>query len=852
MRYFGKCENRDSAMSTANGAGRIRTCETTKVEDLKSPAFDHFATAPCFCSANLEYLKLTPQTFKYLPFLYVFMKDPVCGKEVNPVTAKFSLKQGNETFYFCSEECRDKFDVQYDKAVIPVKGMHCTSCVATIESALRNVPGVKTASVNFASGRAVVQYDSNLVSVGLLRETIENSGYKSEENHEEERESRASAEGRSWLKRLVIAAVCALPLIYLAMGEMLGLPLPDLSSETLGVVQAVLALAIMISGWTFYKTGFKGLFLLKPNMNSLIALGTAVAYGYSLFILIMTFMNFGGYSAEKLFFDSAGLIITFIILGKYLETIAKERTSDAIKKLMDLQPNFATVLDGEEKRVPVKNVSIGDLIIVKPGERIPVDGFITEGYSSVDESMITGESMPVEKTVGSEVVGGTLNKTGTFTFKAVKVGKDTVLANIVRLVEEAQSSKAPIQSIADRVARYVVPVVIGIAVLSFVVWFFAADVSMAVTAAVSVLIITCPCAIGLATPTAVMAGTGKGAELGILFKNAPALERMRNLDVIVFDKTGTLSKGRPEVTDVIAFKEKSEDGVLQLAAIVEKRSEHPLADAIVRAASDKDLKIPDASDFESITGQGVRAKYKNKVLFLGNRELMRDIDLSSVQKKVSSLEEQGKTVVFLATAKKLLGLIAVRDELKPFAKEAVHELKKAGLDVRLMTGDNEGTARAIASEAGIDGFFANVMPDEKVDKIKDLQEGRKVAMVGDGINDAPALTQADVGIAIGSGTDVAIESGDVVLMKEDLRDVITAMDLSSYTLKKIKQNLFWAFAYNALLIPVAAGILYPFTGWLLSPILASIAMSLSSITVVINSLLMRTYKPALADKVPQP
>lgn len=783
------------------------------------------------------------------------VKDPVSGEEVNPVTARFSVKKDGETFYFSSEESKRKFLEQGEKVSIPVQGMHCASCVGKIEAALKGIGGVKDARVNFAAGKATVEYDPSLVSESLLKQAVEKAGYTVGEKTPEGEKEERDAEVRHWRNRLVIAAGCGLPLLYLTMGAMMGLPVPDWSPVMFGVIQLLLATPIVVAGKDFYVNGFKSLVKLSPNMDSLVAVGTGAAYVYSLFVLVMLFLGAEGYSAESLYFEASGLIIAFIILGKMLEAIAKGKTSEAIKKLLQLRPKAAVVIrDGEEVEVPVKDVQVGDVVVVKPGERVPVDGFVKEGHSSIDESMITGESIPVEKTIGDRVVGGTVNKTGTFKFRATKVGSETVLAQIVRMVEEAQGSKAPIQKLADKVSFYFVPAVIGVALVTFAAWFFIGEPLFGFTAFIAVLIIACPCALGLATPTAVMVGTGRAAELGILFKSAESLQRARRLDVIVFDKTGTLTVGKPVVTDIVPVGKATAEGVLQLAAILEKRSEHPLAEAIIKKAEEEQLRVPEAAEFESVTGKGVVGKHKGRRVLLGNRALMREqkVDVAGVEEEVARLEAEGKTVVYVSTAKNVVGVIAVADQVKPFAKEAVEELHRLGLKVVLLTGDNARTAKAIASQVGIDEVLANVLPAQKVQKIKELQEQWKVGMVGDGINDAPALTQADVGVAIGSGTDIAIESGDVVLIKDDVRDVVTAMSLSRYTMRKIRQNLFWAFAYNVVLIPVAAGVLYPFTGWLLSPVIAGAAMAFSSVSVVGNSLLMKAFKPKLKNKLPEP
>ncbi len=859
------------------------------------------------------------------------VKDPSCGMEVNPITAKFSVKKSSETFYFCSSQCRDQFERKTTKAIIFVSGMHCASCVKKIEDALNNVPGVAKAMVNFASSRAYVDYDPNLTSEKMLKEAIDKTGYKAEQYETAASESGKTilaitgmesmhcvgiiertlqnvsgvskvkvnlatekaeveynpaqtnvnaliaavknagygasrldsekaareAEVSHWAKRMWIAAIAGIPLLYLAMGHMIGLPLPMMSAVINALVQLVLSSVIVGAGFEFYTRGFRALFINRmPNMDSLVAVGTGAAYIYSLFVAVMIFSDNASYTTEMLYFEIAGLIVAFIILGKLLEAIAKGKTSEAIKKLLGLQPKTAIVMRGKEQvEIPIEEVQVGDILVIKPGEKIPVDGFVKDGHSSVDESMITGESIPVEKTVSSKVIAGTVNKTGSFTFKATKVGADTVLAQIIKMVEEAQGSKAPIQELADKISYFFVPVVILIAIASFSAWYFAGSVMFGFTTFIAVLVIACPCALGLATPTAIMVGTGKAAEYGILFKNAEALQKTREINVVVFDKTGTLTMGKPEVTDIIPIGKAKAEGVLQLAAILERRSEHPLAEAIVNAAKSKRLAVPEPTAFQSITGKGVAAKIKGKIVFLGNRALMEDrkISFEGVESEVSTLEDQGKTVVLLASAKQIIGIIAVADQLKPFAKEAVEELHKMGKKVMLITGDNERTARAIATQAGIDDVMASVLPAQKAEKIKELQaKGFKVAMVGDGINDAPALTQADVGIAIGSGTDIAIEAGSVVLIKSDVRDVVTAMSLSKYAMHKIKQNLFWAFAYNIVLIPIAAGVLYPVTGWLLNPALAGLAMAFSSVSVVSNSLLMKFYKPKLANQLPMP
>ncbi|MEM4181784.1 MAG: copper-translocating P-type ATPase [Candidatus Pacearchaeota archaeon] len=601
-----------------------------------------------------------------------------------------------------------------------------------------------------------------------------------------------------------------------------------------------------IVGYRFYRGAFLALKAKTANMDTLIAIGTSAAYFYSFFVVL--FPNILG---DNVYFETSSIIITFIILGKWLEAVTKGKASEAIKKLMGLQPKNAIVIrDGKEVQIPINEVIVGDIIVVKPGQKIPVDGIVIDGISSVDESMITGESMPIEKKKGDTVIGATINKHGSFKFKATKVGKDTALNQIIKLVEEAQGSKAPIQRLADKVSSYFVPAVISIAILAFIFWYFILGESFVFSLSIfiAVLIIACPCALGLATPTAIMVGTGKGAENGILIKGAEALENAHKLTTIVFDKTGTLTEGKPVVTDILAVGRLDKKEILKYAAISEKKSEHPLADSIINKAREEKMKIPDAKFFKAIPGHGIIAKYnKNEILF-GNRNLMKKhkIKIETFEEKISNLENEGKTVMILAVNRKVVGLIAVADTLKEFSKEAVQKLHKMGKEVIMITGDNKRTANAIARQLGIDYVLAEVLPEDKEKEISKLQKkGKIVAMVGDGINDAPALARADIGIAIGAGTDVALETGQIVLVKNDLRDVVTAIDLSNYTIKKIKQNLFWAFFYNSMGIPIAAGLLYPFTGFLLNPIIAGIAMAFSSVSVVSNSLLMKKYRKKL-------
>ena len=746
------------------------------------------------------------------------------------------------------------------KTIFKISGMHCASCAAIIENALKKEAGIKSANVNFASEKLYLEFDSVEISIARIQKIIEKLGYKATEEtaeekmHDHHKEAKAQ-EIQKLKKRFVLALIFSLPIIYMVMGVMIGLPMPTIFENYGTIIQFVLVTAVIISCFNIWTSGFKNLLRLSPNMDSLIFIGTAVAYFYSLTISVLAFL--GTKVEAHLYYESAALILVFISLGKYLEAVTKGKTSEAIKKLIGLQPKEATIIkDNEEIKIPISEVKVGDIILVKPGEKIPVDGVVIDGYSGVDEKAITGESIPVEKKKDDEVIGATINKTGVLKFRATRVGKDTMLAQIIKIVEEAMGSKAPIQLLADKVSFYFVPSVIGIAIFVFVIWLLLGQpIAFALTVFVAVLIIACPCALGLATPTAVMMGTGLAAKSGILIKSGKALEIARDLDIIIFDKTGTLTKGEPSVTDVVKIKNDiGEYLILQVAASVEKNSEHPLAQAIVNKAKEEKVNFSEVKNFQAIPGRGVSANLENpegqaygagkKILF-GTRKLMLDnqINPNLIEEKMIILEDQGKTVMILAVEKDIIGIIAVADTLKDYSKEAVDMLHKMGKKVAIITGDNKRVGQAIAQQVGIDRVLAEVLPQEKSAEIKKLQsEGNIVAMVGDGINDAPALAQADLGIALGSGTDVAMETGEIVLIKDDLRDVITAIDLSRYTLNKIKQNLFWAFFYNIVGIPLAAGILYPFTGWLLSPAIAAAAMAFSSVSVVSNALLMKRYE----------
>ncbi len=728
------------------------------------------------------------------------------------------------------------------KTKFRVTGMHCVNCAGTIEKALQKTPGVSSASVNYANETAYVDFDSSKTSEKSLEVVITKAGY----SIVKEGEKRVD-EAKAYKKKFTISILLSAPLMAIMMLPSVGIQMPAIIMQNMAVIQFLLATPVVIIGRRFFTKGFKALLNRNPNMDSLVALGVGSAYIYSLAVTIAILMGSTQFTAMDLYYEVAAFLLTFILLGKYFEAIAKGRTSSAIKKLIGMQAKTALVeRKGKEIEIPIEEVVIGDIVIVKPGQKIPVDGIIIEGYSSVDESMISGESIPVEKSVNDKVVGATVNKTGSFKFRAEKIGADTMLSQIVKMVEDAQASKAPVQELADKISNYFVPTVMFIAIASAIFWIIVGQsfiFSLAIF--ITVLIIACPCALGLATPTAVMVGTGLGAENGILIKSAAALQKAHEVDTIVFDKTGTLTKGEPEVTDIIASKGFKENDVLKYAAIAEKRSEHPLGESIIKEAEAKKIAIANASSFNSITGKGVEATFNGKKILLGNRALMKDkkISFALLETELAKLEENGKTAMIVAFGGKTVGIIAVADMLKEYSKEAVAELHRMGKDVAMITGDNQRTGEAIARQAGIDTVLAEVLPNQKAEEVKKLQaSGKKVAMVGDGINDAPALAQSDLGIGIGSGTDVAIESADIVLIKDDLRDVVVAIELSKYAMKKIKQNFFWAFIYNMIGLPLAAGVLFPFTGWLLSPVFAGTAMAFSSVSVVTNSLLMKRFK----------
>ncbi|CUO02612.1 heavy metal translocating P-type ATPase [Clostridium disporicum] len=731
-----------------------------------------------------------------------------------------------------------------------VEGMTCSACSNRVERVTKKMDGVIDSVVNLTTEKLTITVDEDLVTYGDIKRTVEKAGYKLIREEEIKDDKKKKTDKEKLFIRFIASTVFTLPLLIITMGHMVGMPLPHIIDPMMNpmnfaLVQLVLTVPVMIIGYRFYYVGTKNLIKLSPNMDSLITVGTIAAFIYSLFGTYKIYTGDSSY-AMHLYYEAAVTILTLITLGKYLEAVSKGKTSEAIKKLMGLVPKTATIIrDDKELVIPIDEVIVGDTVLVKPGEKLPVDGEVIEGSTAVDESMLTGESIPVEKTIGSKVVGASINKTGFIKYKATKVGKDTALAQIIKLVEDAQGSKAPIAKMADVISSYFVPIVIGLAIFAAIGWLIAGETPVfALTIFISVLVIACPCALGLATPTAIMVGTGKGAENGVLIKGGEALEITHKVDTIVFDKTGTITEGKPKVTDIITTNY-SKDELLVIAASAEKGSEHPLGEAIVREAEEKNLEFKGIENFSAIPGHGIKVDIEGKTILLGNLKLMNEnsIEVGTLGTESDKLAQEGKTPMYIAIDNKLEGIVAVADTVKSSSKEAIENLHNMGIKVAMITGDNKKTADAIAKQVGIDIVLSEVLPEDKANEVKKLQgENRKVAMVGDGINDAPALAQADIGIAIGTGTDVAIESADIVLMKGDLRDVSTAIKLSKATIRNIKQNLFWAFGYNVLGIPVAMGVLHIFGGPLLNPMIAAAAMSLSSVSVLTNALRLKRFK----------
>ena len=739
------------------------------------------------------------------------------------------------------------------KETFKIEGMSCAACAKAIERVTSRLDGVELSSVNFATESLTIEYDELKVTFEQINAAVEKAGFKIVVE-EVDTKGKKQDEIKSMKRRLIFSLIFTIPLLYISMGHMIGLPLPsvlapDTSPVAFAVAQIVLSLPVVITGYKFYTIGYSSLFKGNPNMDSLIAIGTSAAFLYGLYGAYRIILGDHSY-VHSLYFESAAVIITLITCGKYLETVSRGKTSEAIKKLMGLSPKTALVVrDGVEEVIKIENVVVGDILIVKPGEKIPVDGVVIDGHTSVDESMLTGESIPIEKRAGDNVIGASINKNGSIKYQATKIGKDTVLSQIIHLVEEAQGTKAPIAKMADLIAGYFVPVVIVLALIASIAWYMSGQgIAFSITIFVSVLVIACPCALGLATPTAIMVGTGKGAEYGVLIKSGVALETAHALQTIILDKTGTITVGKPMVTDIHVMVRMSKDKLLQIAASAEKGSEHPLGEAIVKAAREKQIELLETEHFMALPGYGIEAKIEGEEVLLGNEKLIRERGM--VEKESMEISRgyarEGKTPMFVVIGGQIAGLICVADTVKESSKQAIEQLTKMGLEVVMLTGDNEQTAQAIARQVGINTVRSDVLPEGKANEVKSfMDQGKKVAMVGDGINDAPALAMADVGIAIGSGTDVAMESADIVLMKSDLMDVATAIQLSKKTIVNIKENLFWAFIYNSIGIPVAMGVLYIFGGPLLNPMIAGAAMSLSSVSVVANALRLKGFKQVI-------
>lgn len=745
--------------------------------------------------------------------------------------------------------CAIKQDTK--KVTMAIDGMTCSACSAAVTRVVSKLDGVHNAEVNIATNKGIFEYDPNVVRISEIKNAINNAGYKALDIEKESiaTEEKRNTEVAGMKRKLIISAIFTIPLFIIAMGEMVGLQLPNIVAPmenpiNFTLLQFLLVIPVMIAGRKFYRVGFRTLSKAAPNMDSLIAIGTLSAFLYGVFALYKIFTGETQY-VMSLYLESVGVIITLIMLGKYLETVSKQKSSNAIKKLMELRPSRATIItdDGQELEIHIDEIEIGDVVLIRPGESISVDGEIVKGESHIDESMLTGESIPVKKIVADSVVGGSINTTGLLKVRVTKTGADTTLNKIIKMVEEASGSKAPIARMADKISLYFVPVVIGIALLSGLVWYIVSkDVEFSLTIFTAVLVIACPCALGLATPIAIMVGTGKGASLGVLFKNGTALETLKNAQYIIFDKTGTITEGKPTVTDVET--EMDEKEFISLVASAEKGSEHPLGKAIVNYAEEKNISINDVKDFQSVSGKGLIASVDNKEIIIGNSKILADYGINNTLEGVADkLSAQGKTPMYVVIDKKLSGIVSVADTVKEDSKKAIEKIKSLGITPVMITGDNKKVAKAIAKEVGIDEVVADVMPEDKAQSVKNYQnDGHITVMVGDGINDAPALATADVGVAIGNGTDVAIESADVILTRSTLTQLVTAISLSRATIKNIKQNLFFAFFYNSLGIPLAAGVFYTALGWQLNPMFAAFAMSMSSVSVVTNALRLRRFK----------
>lgn len=754
-----------------------------------------------------------------------------------------------------------------------IKGMTCSACSTAVDRNVKKLEGINEVNVNLLNNSMTVKYDENILNNEIIIKKVQDAGYeaflvenskKTQKNSTEE--NLAKIETIELKNRLIISFIFAIPLFYISMGHMLNWYLSHLfhgysNAITFAFTQFLLALPIVFINIKYYKVGFKTLYKGSPNMDSLIAIGTSAAMIYGVFSIYKIGYGLGNNDIDMvmqyshdLYFESAAIVLTLITLGKFLEARAKENTSEAINKLINLTPKTALVLrNNQEIEIPVDELVLKDIVIVKPGNIVPTDGVVIFGNSSIDESMLTGESLPVSKKVGDKVIGASINKSGSFKFEVTKLGEDTVLSQIIKLIEEASSSKAPISKLADKISAIFVPTVIVISILATVTWLFLGySFEFALSIGIAILVISCPCALGLATPTAIMVGTGKGAQNGILIKSAESLEIAHTINTVVIDKTGTITEGKTQVMDIFTSEKITQDKLLQLCATIENNSEHPLADAILKKAQEKEIEILRATDFEALNGLGIKAKVEDRLFYIGNKKLLdsKNISLDLFYEKSEKLANEAKTPIFIADENEVLGLIAISDVVKPTSKDAILEFEKMGLEVIMLTGDNYKTANAIANQININNVIAEVLPQDKEKEIQKLQSlGKKVAMIGDGINDAPALVRADVGIAIGAGTDIAIESANIVLVKSDLLDAVKAIQLSNAVIKNIKQNLFWAFFYNIIGIPLAAGVFYTLLGWKLSPMFAGAAMSLSSVTVVLNALRLKLFEPKISKNL---